>query len=140
MGIRLKPTQGVLGLLCIMYFITYIDRVNIGMAATVMQKDLGLSHTELGLVFSAFAWPYLLFQIIGGWVGDKFGPRKTLFWCGIIWAIATILTGLVNGLITLFLARVLLGFGEGATFPTSTRAQQSWIPTRKRGFAQGVTH
>lgn len=140
MGIRLKPTQGVLGLLCIMYFITYIDRVNIGMAATVMQKDLGLSHTELGLVFSAFAWPYLLFQIIGGWVGDKFGPRKTLFWCGIIWAIATILTGLVNGLITLFLARVMLGFGEGATFPTSTRAQQSWIPTRKRGFAQGVTH
>lgn len=140
MGFRLKPTQGVLGLLCIMYFITYIDRVNIGMAATVMQKDLGLSHTELGLVFSAFAWPYLLFQIIGGWVGDRFGPRKTLFWCGIIWAIATILTGLVNGLVTLFLARVLLGFGEGATFPTSTRAQQSWIPTRKRGFAQGVTH
>jgi MFS family permease len=123
-----------------MYFITYVDRVNIGMAATVMQKDLGLSHTELGLVFSAFAWPYLLFQIIGGWVGDKFGPRKTLFWCGFIWAVATILTGLVGGLVTLFLARFLLGFGEGATFPTSTRAQQSWVPTGKRGFAQGFTH
>ena len=140
MGLRLKPTTGVLALLCVMYFITYIDRVNIGMAATVMQKDLGLNHTQLGLVFSAFAWPYLLFQIIGGWVGDRFGPRQTLFWCGLIWAIATIVTGLVGGIITLFLARFLLGFGEGATFPTATRAMQNWIPSKKRGFAQGLTH
>lgn len=140
MAIRLKPTTGVLGLLCVMYFITYVDRVNIGMAATVMQKDLGLNHTQLGLVFSAFAWPYLLFQIIGGWVGDRFGARQTLFWCGLIWAIATIVTGFVGGIVTLFLARFLLGFGEGATFPTATRAMQNWIPSKKRGFAQGLTH
>ncbi len=49
-------------------------------------------------MFSAFAYPYLLFQVIGGWVGDRFGPRKTLFWCGMIWAAATIATGFVNGL------------------------------------------
>jgi MFS family permease len=140
MGFKLKPTQVVLGLLCVMYFITYVDRVNIGTAATVMQKDLGLSNTQLGLVFSAFAYPYLLFQVLGGWVGDRFGPRQTLFWCGLIWAVATILTGFVGGIFTLFLARFLLGFGEGATFPTSTRAMQNWIPSGKRGFAQGLTH
>lgn len=137
---RVKATYFVLGLVCIMYFITYIDRVNIGTAASEIQKEFRLSNTELGFVFSAFAYPYLLLQVIGGWFGDRFGARKTLFWCGLIWALATILTGFVHGLFTLFLARVLLGFGEGATFPTATRAMQDWTPPGKRGFAQGITH
>src|ERR1700747_1741934 len=135
-----KAPHGVLAMLCVMYFITYVDRVNIGTAASEIQKELGLSHTQLGLVFSAFAYPYLLFQVIGGWVGDRFGPRRTLFWCGLIWASATIMTGFVTGLVTLFIARVALGFGEGATFPTATRAMQYWTPTVRRGFAQGLTH
>ncbi|MEI9987508.1 MAG: MFS transporter [Aliidongia sp.] len=135
-----KPTQVVLALLCVMYFITYIDRVNIGTAASDIQHELGLTNTQLGFVFSAFAYPYLAFQVVGGWVGDRFGPRRTLVWCGVIWAVATILTGVVHGLFTLFLARLLLGFGEGATFPTATRAMQYWTPADKRGFAQGLTH
>jgi MFS family permease len=92
------------------------------------------------LVFSAFAYPYLLFQVIGGWIGDRFGPRKTLFWCGMVWAAATIMTGFVSSLSTLFIARVALGFGEGATFPTATREMQYWTPANQRGFAQGLTH
>jgi len=93
MGIRFKATHVVLAMLCAMYFITYVDRVNIGTAASEIQKELALSNTQLGLVFSAFAYPYLLFQVIGGWVGDRFGPRKTLFWCGMVWAVATISPG-----------------------------------------------
>lgn len=135
-----KSTNVVLALLCIMYFITYVDRVNIGTAAGPIQKELGLTNTQLGFVFSAFAYPYLLFQVFGGWVGDKFGPRMTLFACGLIWSVATILTGFVDGLVSLFLVRVLLGFGEGATFPTATRAMQYWTPAGQRGFAQGLTH
>ena len=140
MRLRFKATHVVLAMLCVMYFITYVDRVNIGTAASEIQKELHLSNTQLGLVFSAFAYPYLLFQVIGGWVGDRFGPRKTLFWCGLIWAAATIATGFVTSLLTLFIARVALGFGEGATFPTATRAMQYWTPADKRGFAQGLTH
>src|SRR6201996_5634471 len=140
MGVRFKATHVVLAMLCAMYFITYVDRVNIGTAAGDIQKELGLSNTQLGLVFSAFAYPYLLFQVIGGWVGDRFGPRKTLFWCGMIWAASTIMTGFVPSLSTLFIARVALGFGEGATFPTATRAMQYWTPASRRGFAQGLTH
>src|SRR5438445_183581 len=140
MRLRFKATHVVLAMLCIMYFITYVDRVNIGTAASEIQKELALSNTQLGLVFSAFAYPYLLFQVIGGWVGDRFGPRKTLFWCGMIWAASTIMTGFVTGLLTLFIARVALGFGEGATFPTATRAMQYWTPANRRGFAQGLTH
>src|ERR1700747_900136 len=128
MRLQFKATHVVLGLLCVMYFITYVDRVNIGHAAGEIQKELHLSNPPLGLVFSAFAYPYLLFQVIGGWVGDRFGPRGTLFWCGLIWASATIMTGFVTGLVTLFIARVALGFGEGATFPTATRAMPHWPP------------
>jgi MFS family permease len=140
MGLRFKATHVVLAMLCVMYFITYIDRVNIGTAASEIQKELSLSNIQLGLVFSAFAYPYLLFQVIGGWVGDRFGPRKTLFWCGMLWALSTIATGFVHSLSMLFAARFALGFGEGATFPTATRAMQYWTPATSRGFAQGLTH
>jgi MFS family permease len=89
---------------------------------------------------SAFAYPYLLFQVFGGWVGDRWGPRRTLFTCGIIWASATILTGLVTSLSLLVLVRLMVGIGEGATFPVATRAMQNWTPAGRRGFAQGITH
>ena len=135
-----RATTTVLGLLCVMYLITYIDRVNIATAAGAIQRELGLSNTKLGLALSAFGYPYLLFQIFGGWIGDHLGPRRTLFACGVVWAIATILTGTVGSLTTLFLVRVLVGVGEGATFPVATRAMQTWTPGGKRGFAQGITH
>jgi MFS family permease len=141
MGVkRFGATGGVLGLLCLMYLITYVDRVNVSTAAPVFQKELGLSNLQVGLVFSMFAYPYLAFQVFGGWLGDKFGARRTLVACGIIWAAATIATGLVGGLTTLLIARFFLGFGEGATFPTATRAMSNWTAPSQRGFAQGITH
>jgi MFS family permease len=123
-----------------MYFITYMDRVNVSTAAIQFGKEFHLSNTQIGLVFSAFAYPYLIFQVIGGWVGDRFGPRRTLTICSIIWAGATVLTGLSTGLVSMLAARLLLGLGEGATFPTATRAMSNWTATNRRGFAQGITH
>ena len=137
-----KATNIVLGLLCLMYFLTYIDRVNIStvVASNQFLKEIPLTKVQTGFVFSAFAYPYLLFQIIGGWVADKFGPRKALAVCGVIWAGATLATGLVSSMIGLVVARVILGFGEGATFPTATRAMSYWVTKERRGFAQGITH
>ncbi|CAN7763726.1 MFS transporter [Caballeronia sp. LjRoot34] len=135
-----RATTRVLLLLCAMYFITYVDRVNVSTAASQFGAELHLSHVEIGFVFSAFAYPYLVFQIIGGWVGDRFGPRRTLAVCAVIWAGATIMTGLAGGFVSLIIARLLLGLGEGATFPTATRAMSNWMPADKRGFAQGTTH
>lgn len=135
-----KATRVVLVMLCVMYFITYLDRVNVSTAAAGFGKEFNLSKTEIGLVFSAFAYPYLVFQIIGGWVSDRFGAKRTLLVCGALWAVATILTGMAGGLVTLLLARLLLGLGEGATFPAATSAMSRWIPKEKRGFAQGITH
>ena len=135
-----SATGLVLFFLCLMYFITYVDRVNIATAATAIKNDFKLSNTELGVAFSAFGYAYLLLQIWGGWIADRFGARKTLAVSGVIWAGATMLTGLTGGLLSLFLARLLLGIGEGATFPTATRAMANWTPAGKRGFAQGITH
>jgi MFS family permease len=139
--IRRPSAPGVvLFLLCLMYFLTYIDRVNVATAGSVIRKEFHLNKTQLGLVFSGFAYPYALFQVLGGWIGDRLGPRRTLFICGGLWALATALTGLATGLASLMLFRIALGFGEGATFPTATRAMQSWTPSGRRGFAQGITH
>lgn len=138
--LRFKTTDIVLVIICMMYLVTYIDRVNIGTAGPPLQKDLGLTNTELGLAFSAFAYPYAFFQIAGGWLGDRLGPRMTLIICGTIWSAATVLIGFVEGAMSLVAARFLLGVGEGAAFPTATRALAAWLPAERRGFAQGITH
>src|ERR1700735_5897666 len=135
-----SATSIVLVMLCVMYFITYLDRVDVGTAAAGFSKDFKLNNTQIGLVFSAFAYPYLLFQIVGGWISDRFGAKRTLIFCGALWAVATLLTGMAGGLMSLLAARLLLGFGEGATFPASTAAMSRWVAKERRGFAQGITH
>ena len=135
-----KPQRVMLAGLCLMYMITYIDRVNLSTAAPYVQKGLGLSNAELGLVFSAFALPYGLLQPLGGWLGDRYGPRWVLFLAGGFWSAATAATGLATGMVSLIGARFALGLGEGATFPTATKAMASWLPADRRGLAQGITH
>ncbi|WP_428483836.1 MFS transporter [Rhodopila sp.] len=141
-GLPRRPSAGqvVLGALCAMYFLFYMDRVDIATAATSIQHELHLSNTQLGLVFSAFAYPYAFFQIFGGWIADRFGPRRTLMACGLIVSATTMLTGLVGALGSLFAVRMALGFGEGAAFPTATRAMASWLPPSRWGYGQGITH
>src|SRR5262245_4890895 len=75
---KLQVSGWVLLLLCLMYLILYVDRVNISTAAPLIKADLALTNTQLGLAFSAFAYPYALFQLVGGWLADKFGARATL--------------------------------------------------------------
>jgi MFS family permease len=136
----IPATTKVLWLLCAMYFISYIVRQNVSTAIIAIRPEFGLSNTQAGLIFSAFGYPYLLFQIIGGVTADRFGPRRTLFVSGLVWAGATVLTSFAWDFYSLFAARILMGFGVGATLPTATRAMQYWVESRKRGFAQGITH
>jgi MFS family permease len=133
-------TTIVLVLLCLMYGITYIDRVNVGTASLVFKQDLHLTNAQVGLVFSAFAYPYVFFTTIGGWLSDRIGARWALTVSAVIWGSATLLTGMTTTLAAMLAARAVLGFGEGATFPIATRAMCEWLPERRRAFAQGVTH
>jgi MFS family permease len=123
-----------------MYLILYVDRVNISTAAPLIKADLDLTNAQLGFAFSGFAYPYALFQLIGGYFGDKFGPRLTPCVGSLIVCVATAATSAVGGLASLFAARLALGIGEGPAFPTATRAMTVWMPERRWGFAQGITH
>jgi MFS family permease len=113
---RLSVSNTVLLIICLMYLILYVDRVNISTAAPLIKADLDLSNTQLGLAFSAFAYPYALFQLIGGYFGDKFGARLTLFVSGLIVCAATAATGAVGGLASLFAARLFLGLAKARPF------------------------
>ena len=137
---KVSHTNTILLIICLMYLILYVDRVNISTVAPLIQKDLALSNTEIGLALSAFAYPYAAFQLIGGYLGDKFGVRLTLTISVLIVCVATASTAFVGGLAALFMARITLGIGEGATLPTATRAMALWIPESRWGFAQGITH
>lgn len=137
---KITVSNKVLLLLCGLYFITYVDRVNIATAAPFIQADLQFSATQMGLILSAFAYPYCFLQIAGGWAGDKLGPRKMLSVAGIIVAGTTALTGAVSGLWSAMLVRIGLGVGEGSAFPVATKAMSKWLPQEKWGWGQGITH
>jgi sugar phosphate permease len=135
-----KIRHVILSVLCLMYFVAYVDRVNISVAAPLIKKDLALTPIELGLIFSAFAYPYAAMQIAGGWAADRFGPRLVLAALSLLWAAGTILTGVSRSVASFVAFRLLVGIGEGGAFPTATRAFTWWLPVRERGFAQGITH
>ena len=138
-----KPTNVrwiVLAGICALYFVTYLDRVNISLAAPSITAELRLSPTELGLIFSAFSVAYAALQIPGGWVADRIGSRKALSGMGLLWALFTALTALPAGLTSMLLVRLGVGVAEAGAFPAATRAFTTWIPSNRRGFAQGLPH
>jgi ACS family glucarate transporter-like MFS transporter len=118
--------------------ITYIDRVAISQAAPLMQADLGLGKKEMGWAFSAFLWAYALFEIPGGWLGDRIGPRRVLMRVVLWWSLFTAATGWVWSLTSLLVTRALFGAGEAGCFPNITRAFQTWLPAKERERAQAI--
>lgn len=116
----------------------YVDRICISAAAVQMENDLLLSRQQMGWAMSAFALGYALFQTPGGWLADRFGPRKILSAIVVCWSIFTGLTGLVFGFVPLLITRFLFGAGEAGAFPGMSRAVFSWIPMGNRGLVQGI--
>ena len=122
------------------YMITYMDRVNIASTVPVIQKELGLSMVTMGWILSSFRWGYALFQIPGGWLGDRIGPRRALALIVTWWSIFTSATALAWSAGSMAAFRFLFGVGEAGAFPIATRSLSRWMLPAERGFAQGVTH
>jgi MFS transporter, ACS family, glucarate transporter len=118
--------------------ITYIDRVCISQAAPAIRNDLHLTAVEMGWAFSVFSWAYALFEIPGGWLGDRIGPRRVLMRIVIWWSLFTAATGWVWNFASLIVARALFGAGEAGCFPNLTRAFTTWLPPRDRERAQAL--
>src|SRR3974377_172704 len=130
----------ILVLISLMYLITYLDRVNISTAAPLISKEFGFDKITMGAIFSAFVWAYAMFQVPGGWMGDRFGPRKVLTVIVGYWSVMTALTAHAGSAISFIVIRFLFGIGEAGAFPGATRAMQLWYPRSERGFVQGITH
>jgi len=138
----------ILALLTLISIITYVDRVNISVAARQMMPALGLTQMQMGYVFSAFVLGYALFQIPGGWLGDRWGTRLVLAGAVVWWSVSTALTAVAGTLPTaeclgvlgsLILIRFLIGVGEAAALPNFSRAVANWFPLRERGLGMGVS-
>jgi sugar phosphate permease len=130
----------ILALAVAAYMITYMDRVVIGTAAPSIQREFGFSLVTIGWILSSFRWGYALFQIPGGWLGDRLGPRRALSVIVTWWSVFTSMTALAWSATSMAVFRFLFGVGEAGAFPIATRALSRWILPSERGFAQGITH
>jgi ACS family glucarate transporter-like MFS transporter len=129
--------------LFILSAVAYLDRVNISIAGSSIAAEYHLSNIQLGWIFSAFLVGYGLFQTPGGWLADRFGPRRVLTAGVLWWGIFTALTAAVSAKIAfavLFFAavRFLLGAGEAIIYPASNQFVSRWIPSPERGVANGL--
>ncbi len=129
---------GVLGFLCSLSFVLYLDRVCIGKAVVPIHEELGLSLTEIGYALGAFTIAYGLFEVPTGRWGDRFGSRGVLTRIVLWWSLFTALTGAATGLTMLVVVRFLFGAGEAGAYPNAARVLARWFPAYERGAAQGI--
>ena len=118
--------------------ITYLDRVCFSTTAGAMSEELGLSLEQIGLAGSGFVLGYVLFEIPGGWLADRFGARLMLTRIVIWWSVFTALTGAAWNFRALVVIRFLFGCGEAGAFPGATSAIARWFPRHELGRAQSI--
>ena len=134
----------IVAMLFALTIVNYADRATIAIAGPVLSKDLGLSPVQMGFVFSAFGWSYVIGQIPGGWLLDRFGSKAVYFASIFTWSLFTLLQGAV-GLIAatlafyvLFALRFLVGLAESPSFPANARVVAAWFPANERGTASAI--
>jgi MFS transporter, ACS family, glucarate transporter len=124
--------------------INYADRATLSLAGTSVARDLALSPLQMGLVFSAFGWAYVLAQLPGGFLLDQFGSKGVYFVSILLWSLFTFLQGAVHflpmtaALYVLFALRFLVGIAEAPSFPGNARIVATWFPASERGTASAI--
>lgn len=134
-------------IIAILFFVTminYADRAILSLAAPVLTRDLGIDPLQLGIVFSAFGWSYVIAQVPGGWLLDRFGVKRVYICAIVLWSLFTAAQGLVvflsgtAAITALFVFRLMVGFAEAPSFPGNARMVASWFPARERGTATAI--
>jgi len=128
----------ILALIAVGTMINYLDRTVLGIAAPFLSKDLGLTASQMGLVFSAFSWSYALLQIPGGIFLDRFGTRLTYFVAVVFWSVFTALMAAARSLPALIATRIGVGVFEAPCFPANSRVLATWFPQHERARANGI--
>ncbi|WP_182058231.1 MFS transporter [Pantoea sp. ME81] len=135
----------ILFLLFIITTITYADRATLSVTAPQMKDELGITSLQMGYIFSAFSWSYVIAQLPSGWILDKFGSKRVYFWAIALWSFFTLMQGTVGWISStimaaaaLFVLRLLMGFAEAPAFPTNAKVVSAWFPVSERGTASAV--
>ncbi|MGN6666769.1 MAG: MFS transporter, partial [Trinickia sp.] len=138
-GQRVAKRRWVMGvLLGVGVLINYFDRINLSVAAPQLKAAFNLSPAEMGLLFSAFFWPYALLQVPAGIVLDRFGVTRLGRWGAFLWAVASTVTAFASGFGGIFAARAMLGIAEAPGFPVSAKATGYWFPRKERALATAI--
>ena len=141
---RTNKRYWIVVMLFIVTSFNYGDRATLSIAGTSMAQDIGLDPVGMGYIFSAFSWAYVIGQIPGGWLLDRFGSKRVYFWSIFIWSLFTLLQGLVDifsgfGIVVaLFALRFLVGLAEAPSFPGNSRIVAAWFPAHERGTAVAI--
>ena len=138
MGTASRVRWSVLALLVVSIFINFIDRSNLSVAVTDIEKELSLDDRQAGLLLSGFFWTYALFQIAAGWLVDRYNAYWVYAAGFLLWSIATALTGFASGFTMLFALRLVLGAGESVAYPSYSRIISDDFPERHRGLANAL--
>jgi ACS family D-galactonate transporter-like MFS transporter len=118
--------------------VSFLDRINLSVAAPQLQRDFGLGPVQLGLLFSAFYWPYAALQIPVGLVVDRLGVTRVGRWGALLWTMASAVTALAGGFWGIFAARMVLGVAEAPSFPVVSKATGHWFPRNERARATAI--
>ena len=135
---NLRSFAPALLLLAIALLINYVDRGNLSVAAPLLKKELGLSASQLGILFAAFFIAYTGMQFVVGWLVHRFNVSRVLAAGFLLWSLATATTGLVRGFAMLLSMRLILGIGEAVAVPASSKILARHLPEHHRGFASGA--
>jgi MFS family permease len=133
-----RARYGVIAFAASVAALTYVDRVCISKAEPFLTKEFHLTPEQMGYVFAAFGAGYALFEVPGGWLGDRIGARKVLTRIVLWWSFFTAATGWAWNLLSLVVTRFLFGVGEAGCFPNVARALKTWLPEQERVRAQSI--
>lgn len=118
------------------------DRATLSVAGPQMQQELGITSVEIGYLFSAFSWAYVISMTPAGWVADRIGSKRAMFLGILLWSVVTVLMGLVSYVTFvvpgLLILRFLLGMCESPVGPSAGRIIAAWFPSQERGVAGAI--
>jgi len=137
-SIPARTQWGLVALLVIVMTISFIDRGNLSVAAPAMVAEMKISAWAMGLLLSAFFWTYAVFQIVSGWLSDRFEVRWVYASGFLVWTLATLSTGLVSAFALFLVCRLFLGIGESVTYPATSRILAAVVPEKRRGLANSL--
>jgi MFS transporter, ACS family, glucarate transporter len=134
----------IVAMLFAVTMVNYADRATLAIAGPALSKDLHLSAVQMGFVFSAFGWAYVLCQVPGGWLLDRFGSKLVYFASIFLWSLFTLfqagadILGAAAAVYVLFVLRFFVGAAESPSFPANGRIVAAWFPANERGTASAI--